>query len=125
MVTGALITMRDDDPITLKEACEIVFRNTCAVATLRAEADRGRLNISKIGKRYYTTLRSARELYEKCRVDQKGRDYTLIPRDVSGLYVTVQGSSARAALKAELTKPEGSSGSIWQPPTSLSHLRRR
>lgn len=47
---------RDEDPITLKEACEMVFRNTVTPATLRAEAGRGRLEISRIGKRDFTTL---------------------------------------------------------------------
>ncbi len=61
--------MLDTDPITLKEACEIVFRNTCTVHTLRAEAERGNLEIAKIGKRWYTTLQSARELYFQCLVE--------------------------------------------------------
>ena len=58
----------DDDPITLKEACEIVFRNQCRVATLRAEAKRGRLTVFKIGRSYFTTLRNVREMVEMCRV---------------------------------------------------------
>lgn len=58
----------DDDPITLKEACEIVFRNQCGVATLRAEAKRGRLTVFKIGRGYFTTLRNVREMVEMCRV---------------------------------------------------------
>lgn len=88
----------DDDPITLKEACEIVFRNTCTVATLRAEAERGNLEISRIGKRLYTTLSSARALYAKCRVE-KARHGSISTRSGdNGSSATVQVLSAQAAL---------------------------
>lgn len=43
---------QDDDTITLKDAAE---HFKFSVYTLRTEADRGRLTIYKIGKRYYTT----------------------------------------------------------------------
>ena len=34
---------KDDDPVTLKEACEIMFRNRISPTTLRAEATRERV----------------------------------------------------------------------------------
>ena len=40
-----------DDPITLEEACRIVFRDTIKPATLRAEVARGNLIIERIGRR--------------------------------------------------------------------------
>lgn len=79
---------RDEDPITLKEACELVFRNTVTPATLRAEAGRGRLDISRIGKRDFTTLRSARELFERCRVEREAQGSISIRR--SALFSTIR-----------------------------------
>lgn len=116
--------MRDDDPITLKEACEIVFRNTCAVATLRAEADRGRLNISKIGKRYYTTLRSARELYDKCRVGPKAQGSISTLEDALGSYAKARALYARLALRQTLTVQGNFSGDTSQVNTSRNRVRR-
>lgn len=89
--------MREDDPITLAEACEIVFRNTVRPATLRAEAARGHLQISRIGRRDFTTLRDARELYEKCRVERKAPGSISTRDENNGLSETEQLLSARAA----------------------------
>lgn len=100
--------MNDDDPITLKEACEIVFRNTCGVETLRAEAARGNLAIARVGKRYYTTIRDARELLEKCRVEPQGRAYISIPSEERGQSATERIASARAALRKNLNAHKGS-----------------
>jgi hypothetical protein len=53
-----------DDPfaLTLKDAAE---RYGFTVATLRAEADRGRLALYRIGKRLYTTPADIRTCKEK------------------------------------------------------------
>ncbi len=46
----------DDDPITLRKACELFPLAQLTVSTLRAEAKRGRLMIFPIGKRHYAAL---------------------------------------------------------------------
>ena len=56
----------DDEPLTLKEACDLIFRNAISPATLRAEADRGRLVIERIGRRDFVTRRAIREMRKKC-----------------------------------------------------------
>ena len=56
----------DDQPLTLKEACELIFRDSISPATLRAEADRGRLVIERIGRRDFVTRRAIREMRKKC-----------------------------------------------------------
>jgi hypothetical protein len=84
----------DSDTITLKDAAN---HFGFSVWTLRAEADRGRLTIYKIGKRYYTTPGDVKEMVQKCRVDQKARDFTLIRSGSSGLSETERASSALAA----------------------------
>lgn len=84
----------EHDAITLKDAAAHFGFTVC---TLRTEADRGRLTIYKIGKRYYTTPSDIRKMVNQCRVEQKGRDFTLIRGGSSGLSETDRASSALAA----------------------------
>jgi hypothetical protein len=84
----------DSDTITLRDAAK---HFGFSVYTLRTEADRGRLVIYKIGKRYYTTPADIKEMVKQCRVDQKGRDFTLIRGGSSTLSATDRSSSALAA----------------------------
>jgi gamma-glutamylcysteine synthetase len=88
----------DDDPITLQEACEMVFRGTVKVSTLRIEADRGNVDIFKVGRRYFTTLRSVRGMMDKCREKRKARVSILTASASNGLSETDQVSSALVAL---------------------------
>lgn len=85
---------RDDDTITLKDAAQ---HFGFSVYTLRTEADRGRLAIYRIGKRYYTTPADIKEMVRQCRVDQKAPDFTSIRTARSGLSETEHASSALAA----------------------------
>lgn len=91
--------MQDDDPVTLAEACEIVFRDRITPATLRAEHARGRLEIARIGKRDFTTLRSARELYKRCLDERAGRDSISTQDASNGLSETDHALSAQAAAR--------------------------
>jgi hypothetical protein len=88
------VITNDDDAIPLKEAAE---RYGFTVSTLRAEAYRGRLTIYKIGKRLWTKPADIREMVEKCRVEQKARDFILIRNESSGSSATDRASSALAA----------------------------
>jgi len=87
---------QDDDTITLKDAAS---HYGYTVSTLRAEAGRGRLTIYRIGKRYYTTPADIKEMVKQCRVDLKGRDFTLIRGGSSGSSETERASSALAAAR--------------------------
>jgi hypothetical protein len=92
--------MSDEHPITLASAAkEFGF----TVPTLRAEAERGRLTVYKIGRRLYTTRHDIFEMVEACRVRRKAQGYTSIRDGKSGLSETERASSARAALRATLT----------------------
>jgi hypothetical protein len=53
---------RDDEPIPLADACKLFPHARLTVSTLRAEADRGRLEIFRLGKRDYTTPRAMNEM---------------------------------------------------------------
>lgn len=92
--------MSDEHPITLNAAAkEFGF----TVPTLRAEADRGRLSVYKIGRRLYTTRTDIFQMVQRCRVQAKARDYTSIRDAGSGSSEMEHISSARAALRATLT----------------------
>lgn len=113
---------QDDDTITLKDAASH-FGFT--VSTLRAEAGRGRLTIYKIGKRYYTTPGDIKEMVKQCRVEQKGRDFTLIRGGNSGLSETERASSALAAAKETALRLKNSSRSTSATSTVPSRQARR
>jgi len=89
----------DDEPITLAEACKLFPRAKLTVSTLRAEADRKRLEIFRLGKRDYTTLRSMREMVRRCQEGDHRRGST--PREVIGSS-TERLASAQAALNHTL-----------------------
>lgn len=86
----------EDDPITLQEACEIMFRGTVSVRTLQSEAARGRLNIFRIGRRHFTTIRNVRELISLGRESKpalkkpaKQHAFDLLPEsDVASVHET-------------------------------------
>lgn len=99
----------DSDTITLRDAAQ---HFGFSVYTLRTEADRGRLTIYKIGKRYYTTPADIKEMVNRCRVDQKGRDFTLIQNGSSGLSETERASSALAAATETALRLKNSSRNI-------------
>jgi hypothetical protein len=96
----------DTDTITLKDAAQ---HFGFSVYTLRTEADRGRLTIYKIGKRFYTTPADIREMVNQCRVEQKGRDFTLIRGGNNGSSETDRASSALAAANETALRLKNSS----------------
>jgi hypothetical protein len=56
MAESVAVTVdRADDPITLAEACKLFPKARLTPSTLRAERNRGRLNIFPLGRRDYTT----------------------------------------------------------------------
>ena len=112
----------DQDAITLKDAASH-FGFT--VSTLKAEAGRGRLTIYKIGKRYYTTPADIREMVNQCRVEQKGRAFTLIRGADSGLSETDRASSAQAALNETMLRLRNSSLNTSATSTGRNRQVRR
>jgi hypothetical protein len=87
----------DDEPMTLDAACKAVFNNAIGPDTLRAEADRGRLVLEKIGRRYFVTRAAIREMRRKCQVDapQKGQGSgSSLPASEPGAKTTPQSGSS-------------------------------
>ena len=93
----------ENEPITLVEACEIFSRAKLTKSTLRAEADRGHLDIFRLGKRDYTTVRSMRAMVSKCQEESRRRGSTLTRNAANGSSEMAQASSAQAALKQTVT----------------------
>ena len=93
----------ENEPITLAEACEIFPRARLTISTLRAEADRGRLDIFRLGKRDYTSVRSMREMVTKCQEESRRRGSISTQTEDNGLSETARVSSAQAALKQTVT----------------------
>lgn len=89
----------DDAPMTLAEACQVIFRGAISPATLRAEAERGNLVIERIGRRDFVTARSIREMREKCRGHRKERTSSSGKTEGNGSYATATPDAAQAALE--------------------------
>lgn len=89
--------IEENEPMTLAEACDIVFRGTIKPATLRAEAARGNLVIERIGRRDFVTRAALNEMREKCRVQPREPDFGSTRNQSSTTSATDRASVARAA----------------------------
>jgi hypothetical protein len=114
----------EDDPITLAEACELVFHNRIRVPTLRREKERGNLVTYRVGRRGFTTVRDVREMLQRCRDAGQHPGSTSIPGAGSGSSATGQNSSALAALNQTVEALKSSSPTTSPGSTSRSGDRR-
>jgi len=88
----------DDTPLTLKEACEMFFRNTITPKTLRAEAGRGTLTIMRIGRQDFVTPQGIKGMMVKtCRAKDSPQGSTSAKTKPSGSSETARNQSAQAA----------------------------
>jgi hypothetical protein len=109
----------DDDPIPLGMAAADYG---ISKGVLKANGLRGDLAIYKLGTKYYTTPRAIRQWVESCRVDQKGRDFTLTRSASNGLSGTERVSSALAAANETVLRLRHSSRNTSA--TSISRKSR-
>lgn len=112
----------DHDTITLADAAQ---HFGYSVYTLRAESERGRLTIYKIGNRYYTTPADVRIMVEQCRVDQKAPASTFTRNVRSGSSETERASSALAAANEIVLQLKSSSRPSLAGNTSLNRRARQ
>jgi len=89
--------MSDDDPITLEEAIKLFPRARLTKSTLRAERDRGHLDIFRLGRRDHTTPKSMREMVRKCQESARRRVFTSTESATNGSSATERFLSAQAA----------------------------
>lgn len=114
-----------DEPITLQEACKLRFRNRIKVATLRAEAAKGNLDIFRIGRADFTTLKDLREMERRCRAAKQARASISTQDADSGLSETARASSAQVALRQSVTALKGTSRNISVRNTSRNAAQTR
>jgi hypothetical protein len=88
--------------ITLKDACEIFFGGRITVATLKAEHARGNLDMSKIGRCYWTTIAKLKDMEQKCRVEAPAQSCGSIKRATPGPSLTDDSAAAQASALAKL-----------------------
>jgi hypothetical protein len=72
-MTSTVEHFSQDEPITLAEACQLFSRAKLTPSTLRAERDRGRLDIFKLGRRDHVTIGDMYDLVRKCREESVRR----------------------------------------------------
>ena len=92
----------EDQLLTLEHAAEIFLGDRRRVSTLRAEAVRGNLTISKIGRSYWTTLARMKEMDEKCRVEAQAQSSGSTRRAVRGPSSTDESAAAQASVLRKL-----------------------
>jgi hypothetical protein len=115
----------EDDPVTLREACDIVFRGTITPATLRSESRRGKLTIRRIGRVDFVTLRAVRKLMgeDECQDDANRHGSTGEPTKASGSSEMERSRNAQAAAMATaqaLKKHSRTTSQRSSPPPSAS-----
>src|SRR5262245_38730239 len=74
----------DTEPLRLDTAARLAFPDgSMTAAGLRREARRGRLVVSRVAGKDYTTLEAIRGMIVKCRVEPKAPDYGCSPQDAT------------------------------------------
>ena len=127
-------SITDDTPLRLNRAAALAFPDGSITGdTLRREAAKGRLDVERIGGKFFTILAAIREMRQRCRVVKKARDSgyappdvmpeepSLIPQDISS-SIEVFNTALDSAL-AKPTKP--SAHSLNSSPTSTKSKQRR
>ena len=124
-ITPETVTPREDDPVTLQEACDIVFRGTIKVSTLRLEASRGNVDVFMVGRRQFTTLRSVRGMRDKCQGNRKARASISTATESNGLSETANISSALVTLSQTTRALKNNSRNTSLENTGLRRPRHR
>jgi len=95
----------DDQLISLRDACEIFFAGRgVTVASLKAEHERGNLDLSKIGRAYFTTIADLKEMKKRCHVDHQVRNSGSTKNADRGPSSTADGEVAQASALQRLEK---------------------
>lgn len=95
--------LTDDTLITLQQAVDYAFVDkACSVATLKAEAAKGNLDISKIGRSYFTTLAKIKAMEAKCLVDLPAPSSGSTKPAKAGRSSTDASAAAQASVQMKL-----------------------
>ena len=118
--------MTDDNQlIPLRRAAEIFLGNARHVATLRSEATRGNLVVSKIGRSYWTTIARLKEMDKKCQGDHLARGSGGTASANPGPSLTVDPTIAQGSAHRTLSRLKEHFGTTSKASTSRPSLKRR
>lgn len=68
MAKRELTDIGPNELMTLKEACELVFRGNLSPSSLRTEAAKGRLVLTQIARKDFVTRQALNDMIEACKV---------------------------------------------------------
>lgn len=117
--------IEDDEPLTLKEACAVHYKNRIKAASLRAEASRGRLEVFRVGRTDFTTLKAIRDMEKLCRREKQVRVSTSTEPGSNGQSETEKLSSAQAALALTVSRLKRNSSNTSPQSTARNQARTR
>jgi hypothetical protein len=119
------VTPANDTLITLKDACDIFFGGRVTVATLKAEHAKGNLEMSKIGRSYWTTIAKLREMEAKCRVAVPARASGSTRSERPGQSLMADPDIARGAALRKLDELKQHFGNTSRGSTGRPPVKRR
>src|ERR1044072_9432861 len=121
-VSEALAEIRDDDPVTLEEACKLFFRGRLTKSALRTEHRKGNLEFIRIGNKDFVTHNGVKRMMEKCRKSEshQGSTSDRTPEGRSGSSGMAKPISAQDALRIKLKKRAENFTTTSRPNTSPS-----
>ena len=117
------VEIGDDEPITLAEACRLLFGGRLTPSALRTEAAKGNLTITQIARKDFVTRRDIEGMKERCRrsasLPASGSEKKPAPakQPDPGSSSTAPSMSAQDALRIRLMKRSNSSPNT-SPPSS-------
>jgi len=117
--------MTDDQLIPLRKAAEVFLGDAKHVATLRAEAARGNLVVSKIGRGYWTTIARLKAMDEKCQGDHLAQNSGTTESENPGQSSTADPAIAQGAALRTLNELKEHFGITSKRNTSRRSLKRR
>lgn len=110
--------IRDDTLLTLQQACDYGFAGGASPATLKHEWSLGNLELSKIGRSYFTTPAKLKAMEAKCLAEPPARNSGSIRKEERGLSSTVEAAAARDSLMTKLDRLKKPSGNTSRRSTS-------
>lgn len=112
----------DDTPLTLKDACRIIFRDAIKPASLRSAADKGHLHMVRVGRTDFVTPAAIKEMMvRQCQEKDSPRAAISERTKRSGSSETDRKQSAQAAALATaraLRKPSRNTSMTNSSPSS-------
>jgi hypothetical protein len=117
--------MTDDQLMPLRRAAEIFLGDARHVTTLRSEAARGNLVVSKIGRGYWTTLTRLREMDKKCQGNHLVQGSGGIVKESVSPSLTVDPTIAQGSALRKLDELKLHFGNTSKRSTDRPTLKRR